>query len=105
MRHRWFWELHNGVIPEGYEVDHKCKNRRCFNVDHLQILTAAEHRSKDNAERYKKDYLGFCEYADEVGIDNLPSQGHLGVVFNRTQSGISLWIGRYRKERGIQIGD
>lgn len=99
MRHRWFWELYNGPIAEGYEVDHKCKNRRCFNTEHLQLLTHTEHRSKDNAERYLKDFEGFSAYVDETGLDNLPSQKHLGVVFNRTQSCISDWVKRYRKEK------
>ena len=53
MRHRWFWELVNGEIPPGYEINHLCKNRRCFNTDHLEALLTLEHRIKDNGERYK----------------------------------------------------
>jgi hypothetical protein len=36
MAHRFSWELLVGPIPDGYEVDHRCKNRGCVNPDHLQ---------------------------------------------------------------------
>ena len=52
MYHRYVWEVANGAIPKGYEVDHMCKTRACCNVDHLQILTHSAHRTKDNTGRY-----------------------------------------------------
>lgn len=52
LYHRHVWEVANGKLPEGYEVDHKCKNRACCNILHLQPMTSSAHRSKDNAERY-----------------------------------------------------
>lgn len=51
MYHRYVWERVNGKIPEGYEVDHMCRQRACCNVEHLQILTISEHKSKTNRER------------------------------------------------------
>lgn len=32
MYHRTVWTKANGQIPEGFEVDHKCRNRACCNV-------------------------------------------------------------------------
>lgn len=61
MRHRWFWEHHNGPIPEGYEVNHLCKNRRCCNVGHLELLTNKDHRIKDNGERYEDVITMGCD--------------------------------------------
>lgn len=52
MYHRYMWEQREGLIPDGYEVDHKCKNRACCNTEHLQLLTSTDHRAKDNSERY-----------------------------------------------------
>jgi hypothetical protein len=30
-------------IPAGMEVDHLCRNRRCCNPDHLELVTHAEN--------------------------------------------------------------
>ena len=52
MYHRLVWEEHKGEIPDGFEVDHKCRNRACCNIDHLQMLSGREHAVKTNSERY-----------------------------------------------------
>lgn len=43
--HRKTWEDANGKIPEGLVVRHKCDNRKCINLEHLEIGTV-----KDNSE-------------------------------------------------------
>ena len=41
--HRFVWELLVGPIPEGMELDHLCRRRRCVNPDHLHVVTHAEN--------------------------------------------------------------
>ena len=79
MWHRKVWEDENGTIPDGYEIDHLCKNRACFNIEHLQMITTHDHRVKDNIERYadiiaeghrlikEEPNLSIREVADRLG--------------------------------------
>ena len=47
--HRIIWEMHNGQIPEGMQVDHINEKRNDNRIENLQILT-----SKQNISRSKK---------------------------------------------------
>lgn len=41
--HRWLWIQTNGEIPNGLVLDHLCRNRKCVNPDHLEIVTLGEN--------------------------------------------------------------
>lgn len=45
--HRWIYEQVVGPIPEGYEIDHTCKDGRCVEVAHLEAVPPAVNQSRE----------------------------------------------------------
>ena len=41
--HRYAYERLVGEIPSGLVVDHLCRNRACFNPEHLEVVTQREN--------------------------------------------------------------
>ena len=43
--HRVLWQAVHGRIGKGVEVHHRCRNRRCCRLEHLEALSREEHRA------------------------------------------------------------
>lgn len=43
LAHRFAFEDVNGPVPEGKQLHHECRTRRCVRPSHLEALTPKEH--------------------------------------------------------------
>jgi hypothetical protein len=37
--HKVLYEITNGTVPMGMELDHKCQNKRCVNTNHMEVVS------------------------------------------------------------------
>ena len=56
--HRVALELAGRIIPTGYEVDHLCRNRRCVNPHHLDVVTRRTHARRSIAATSQRCHAG-----------------------------------------------
>ena len=49
-KHIEIWKLAHGKVPDGLIIRHKCRNKHCFNLEHLELGTPT-----DNAMDRKRD--------------------------------------------------
>lgn len=74
--HRVAYEMHNGPIPEGLQIDHLCRNRGCVNPEHLEPVT-----NRENTLRGMKGYHNrtTCkrghDVSDPANVYTQPSTG------------------------------
>ena len=92
MYHRLVWEQAYGEIPEGYEIDHLCRNRACCNLAHLQMLEGHEHAIKGNRLRYKdrkEEAKKYWEHTNCTGT-------YLASIFHVSFSAACRWIREWK---------
>ena len=51
MAHRWVYEMHRGPIPDGWSLDHLCRNTRCVNPEHLEPVSHTENVRRGHATK------------------------------------------------------
>lgn len=69
--HRKSYELHVGPIPSGLQIDHLCRNRGCFNPDHLEAVTPSDNVRRGVSPSAIAVRTNRCKWGHELTPDNV----------------------------------
>lgn len=71
MAHRVYYEESKGPIPDGFQVDHLCKNPGCINPLHLEAVTPAVNNERSDAPSAKNKRKTHCKWGHPLSGSNL----------------------------------
>lgn len=74
--HRFVWEARCGPIPPGMTLDHKCRNKCCVNVEHLEPVSYSENtirqreyeRQLTGLKRGRNPYTDVCARGHDITV-------------------------------------
>lgn len=72
MAHRYAYEMLRHPIGDGLTIDHMCRNKRCVNPDHMEVVTRSENTKRANP------MIDYCKRGHAMEGDNVyfpPSGG------------------------------
>jgi hypothetical protein len=74
LTHRIAYELAVGPIPDGFQIDHLCKNTRCCNPGHLEAVTPAENQRRSDSASAIVGRRTHCSQGHEYSPENTYSR-------------------------------
>jgi hypothetical protein len=75
--HRLAYEINVGPIPDGMVIDHLCRNRKCINHKHLEVVTIKQNVLRGIGISAKNANKTHCLKGHPLSGDNLSiTRGH-----------------------------
>lgn len=68
--HRFAYEIRQGPVPEGLELDHLCRNRSCVNAAHLEPVTRRENQRRGQSVSGRNARKTHCKHGHEFTREN-----------------------------------
>lgn len=94
-----FWHF-KGEVPEGYEIDHLCRNKRCFNPEHLEAVTKRTNMLRGIVWEVSGKYnqaKTHCVRGHPYAGDNLVERIQMGVLGPRVSRHCRKCINMYAR--------
>lgn len=66
--HVAFYEKVKGAVPEGLEIDHVCRVRRCVNPEHLQAVSRSVNHRRKPASHFSNERRAEVKRLCEEGL-------------------------------------
>jgi len=100
--HRWNYERHVGPIPDGWQVDHRCRVTRCVNPTHLEAVPPPVNNARSDSPSARNARMTLCSRdLHELVGDNLhPSYLRRGQ--RRCRACVAERAREYRARKRIQ---
>ena len=67
---RLIYEFLVGEIPDGMQIDHKCRNRACVNPSHLEVVTPKENTHRGASLTAFNRAKEACPHGHEYSVEN-----------------------------------
>lgn len=101
LAHRVAWELEGVEIPPGLQIDHLCRNRKCVNPQHLEVVDGRTNTLRGTAPSAFNSVKTHCPRGHALDGENLlvvarNGVGTLGRKFRKCRTCQNETYKRYR---------